>query len=635
MDPVVAGNEGMGPVYVIVILYMAGIMGVGLLFSRYARSTRDFFLAGQRFSWWLVSISAVASLVGSYSFIKYSEAAYKFGLSATVGYLNDWWWIPIWMFAWIPFIYYSRVTSIPEYFEKRFGPRTRAAATVVLLTYLLAYIGINLYTLGIALEALVGWNIYTGVFVTAVVVTIYVTWGGQASVIMTDLFQGIMLLVAGLAVCVLGIAYLGGFEALWSLIPRGHRFGLAPFNSPPEFNTVGVFWQDGISKSAAFWFMNQGILLRFMAAKSVHDARKGIVFAVLLLMPVAAIAVSMPGLIGKAMTAAGHLPADLNSKHVFVTVTALVASKPVFGLIMAALVAALMSTADTLINAVSAVFVTDVWKPYIRPGESDRHYLTAARGVSVAAAAIGVALVPLFRNFGTVYQAHGAVTASITPPMVVAILLGCTWKRFTPAAAFWTLTGGTAALFLSIVLPGVIAPFAQGVEMKGEGLKAFGYMRACFGISVSLLIAVSVTFFTKPRREADLTGLVWGTEREAALKFKGADTGSLAGYDPGAGCIKRIFEVYEYAGADGDGDRDGDGAVVLSPADLEAVSASPGDILFCSHRSPLFGGLRSFRATAASFPDVKTSPGWIGVPPAAMSDARFKPGQRIVVERIL
>ncbi len=629
MDTLATGGESMGPVYIIVILYMAGIMGVGLLFSRFARSTRDFFLAGQRFSWWLVSISAVASLVGSYSFIKYSEAAYRFGLSATVGYLNDWWWVPIWMFAWIPFIYYSRVTSIPEYFEKRFDRKTRVAATIVLLTYLLAYIGINLYTLGIALEALVGWNIYTGVIVTAVIVTVYVTWGGQASVIMTDLFQGIMLLIAGLTVCALGIAYLGGLDQLWSLIPRGHRFGLAPFNKPPEFNTVGVFWQDGISKSAAFWFMNQGILLRFMAAKSVHDARKGIVLAVLVLMPVAAIAVSMPGLIGKAMTASGQLPGDLNSKHVFVTVTGLVTSRPVFGLIMAALVAALMSTADTLINAVSAVFVTDVWKPYVRPAASDRHYLLAARTVSVAAAAVGIALVPLFRNFGTVYQAHGAVTASITPPMVVAILLGCTWKRFTPAAAFWTLVAGTAALFLSISAPALIEPFAHGVEMKGEGLKAFGYMRACYGISVSLFIAIVVTIFTKSRPQSELTGLVWGTEREAALRFKGADTGSLAGYDPGAGCIKQILEVIECR------EQENAETVSISPADLVSLSASPGDILFCSHRFPLYGGLRSIRVTAAASIDGEIPSGCIGLSGERMAAARFKPGQRITVERLL
>jgi SSS family solute:Na+ symporter len=243
---------------------------------------------------------------------------------------------------------------------------------------------------------------------------------------------------------------------------------------------------------------------------------------------------------------------------------------------------------------------------------------------------VGITLVPLFKNFGTVYQAHGAVTASITPPMVVAILLGCTWKRYTPAAAFWTLVGGTTAMFLSIRFPEIITPFAQGVEMKGEGLKAFGYMRACYGVSVSLAIGLVVTIFSRPKPKNELIGLVWGTEREAALDFKGVDTGTLAGYDPGAGCIKKFMEVFEYES------EEDDSKVFMSSGDLALLSASQGDLLYCSHRFPLFGGLRSMKASAGLLPDGDNHPsGRIGIPREAMDAARFSPGQRISVERIL
>ncbi len=505
--------------YIIIVGYMLGILLFGILFSRYHSSTKEFFLAGQRFPWYMISFSAVASLVGSYSFIKYSEAAYKFGLSATTGYMDDWWWVPIWMFGWIPFIYYSRVTSIPEYFHLRFDTKTRTAATVILLLYMIGYIGMNLFTLGVALRALLGWPVIVGATFAAVIVTIYVSLGGQTSVIMTDMLQGLMLLFAGFLVCLLGLSYVGGLGEFWHWLPFSHKFGLAKFNHPPQFNSVGIFWQDGITNTAAFWFMNQGIMMRFMSAKSVKEARKGMFFTVLILMPIAALVVAGPGLIGKVMVAQGVLPSDTSPKDIFIAVTNIITSPGFFGIIIAAIVAALMSTADTLINAVSAVFVNDIYKPYLKRGATDRHYVRIAQVASLGTAGIGLMLVPVFASFSTIYEAHAAFTASIAPPMVLAIVLGALWKRYTPDAGFWTLVGGFSLIMFSIFVPQVIIPFAHGTEMI-PGPKAFSYMRALYGLICAGTIAVIVTMFTKPKPLDKLIGLCWGTEAKAAKTFK-------------------------------------------------------------------------------------------------------------------
>ena len=102
----------------IIIAYFIGILGFGRFFGRFIKGTKDFLFAGQKLSWWLIGMSCVATLVGSYSFVKYSEVAFKYGFSSTQSYLNDWFWMPFWMFGWLPIIYFSRVTSIPEYFER-------------------------------------------------------------------------------------------------------------------------------------------------------------------------------------------------------------------------------------------------------------------------------------------------------------------------------------------------------------------------------------------------------------------------------------------------------------------------------------------------------------------------------------
>ena len=91
--------------YTIIVVYFISILGFGTFFGRYAKSTRDFFFGGSKFSWWLIAMSLMASLVGSYSFVKYGEAAYRYGVGSTQTYLNDWFWMPFLVFGWLPLLY--------------------------------------------------------------------------------------------------------------------------------------------------------------------------------------------------------------------------------------------------------------------------------------------------------------------------------------------------------------------------------------------------------------------------------------------------------------------------------------------------------------------------------------------------
>ena len=175
-----------------------------------------------------------------------------------------------------------------------------------------------------------------------------------------------------------------------------------------------------------------------------------------------------------------------------------------------------MSTVDTLITGVAAIVVNDVYKPLVRPEASDRQLLKVARLTSVGVTLLGVLLVPVFLEFRTIYEAHGAFTAAVTPPLVITLLLAVFWRRFTAAAARVTLVGGMAAIVLSLFLPEMITPFAQGVPMAeaGTGLLAgmaqYKYMRAFFGIAVCAALAVGTTLFTRPEPPERRRGLVSG-----------------------------------------------------------------------------------------------------------------------------
>lgn len=507
--------------YLVMGAYFAVILLVGTYFSRKTRTINDFFFAGRRFGWVMIALSLVATTVGSYSFVKYSEIGYAWGLSSSQTYLNDWFWLPLLAFGWLPILYASGITSIPEYFERRFNRGVRFVATLILLIYLVGYVGINLYTMGKALNALANWDVFWASVGVAGVTAVYVTLGGQTSVIMTDLFQGLLLLVVGLMVLFAGIEHFGGFGAFWSHLPRDHRLAFPVNGGSASFPARGVFWQDGMANTVFFYFLNQGMVMRFMSARSVGDARKAMAAAMLILMPLAAIVTASGGWVGRALVHAGVLPPDVRPDAVFFIASELLSGPGMFGLIMAALTAALMSTVDSLITGVSAVAVNDVYRLYIRPDATDAHLLWVARWTAIAVTLIGVVMVPVYMEFRSIYEAHAALTAAVTPPLAVALLLAVFWRRFTPTAAMWTLAGGIAAIFVSVVWPQIITPFAQGVDGGASGRGWLGgmdqhkFMRACFGLLVSAAIGVVATLMTRAADPRRCLGLVWSSPPDA------------------------------------------------------------------------------------------------------------------------
>ena len=615
----------------VIVGYFLAIVSFGALFGRFTRSTRDFFLAGQRLPAWLIAFSCIATVVGSYSFVKYSAAGYQYGVASSQTYFNDWFWMPLFLFGWLPILYYSRILSVPEYFHRRFDRRTGIAATAVLLLYLVGYIGINLFTIGKALESLFGIDLFVMALVVTALCMVYEWTGGQTSVIYTDLFQGALLLAAGLLIAVLGLSYLGGIDIFARLLPEGHLRPLPEFNTSSRFNFVGIFWQDGLAGGVAFYFMNQGMLMRFLSARSVGSARRGAALVLIVLMPLAAIAVSGAGWIGSALETRGDLPAATSPDDVFVRVTNLLTVPGVFGVVMAALLAALMSTADTLINASSALLVNDIYRPLLRRGKSEKHYLAAARWTSLLAAAAGLSLVPLYSSFGTIYEAHGAFTAAITPPMAVTLLLAFLWPRFTPAAALATLLGGTALMFLSIPFPELVTPFAHGIPDDG----GYKYIRACYGVAISAALAFGVTWMTRPRAAAGIEGLtVWSLD-VVRRRFSGGRGDRAPRVKQRCGV--RALDERERARvieAVGNALAAEEHPALVGPALAQALELRTGELIFVDDARWWLGGLRSARCRVAIAPVGAASQDVGGSPAPARAAVRQAGGGRDTAETI-
>ncbi len=565
----------------IIIAYFIVILLFGSYFGRYAKTTSDFFFGGRRFSWWLITISIVATGIGSHSFIKYSSKAFQYGFSSTMTYMNDWFFVPFFLFGWLPIIIYSKVRSIPEYFERRFNPTARLLATIMILLYMIGYIAIGLLTLATALYQIVGLPLMGTVIVIAVLTAVYMHFGGQTSVIFTDLLQGIILLFAGLFLFALGLQYLGGFDVFWNALTPEAKLPLAPFNYPPDFNFVGIFWQDGIAGSIGFLFLNQGLIMRFMACKSVQEGRKAATINILIVLPISAIVVSNAGWIGRAIVSVfpGQIDPNINPNDVFVIVTNLIAKPGVFGFIIAALSAALMSTVDTLVNASANVFVNDLYRPFTKKKHSDKHFLEVARWTSVAVTALGVILVPIFNSFATIYEAHAWFHSTFTPPLIVAVFLGIFWKRFTSAAVIATFTVGAGLMILGQIFPQLISPFAHGIEMQAG--RSYIYIGALYNIIVCALVGITVSFMTKPKPPEEIKGLSIFDLAHAREYFKGSKPNDREG--------EKAYVQFKIVENQED-------IIRFSKNDMELMAADPDDLVYIMDKRKWLGGLKSIHS---------------------------------------
>jgi len=492
---------------------MIAMLLFGTYFAKYNSDTNDFFFGGRRFTWWIIAMSIVATGISSHSFVKYSAMGFKYGFSSSMSYINDWFFVPFFLFGWLPIIVYSRIRSIPEYFEKRFSPSARFLVTILQLLYLVGYVGIGFLTMGKAIlplmpESLTIFGIQLHVslmgliWVTAFVTGVYITFGGQTAVIFTDLVQGLMLLFAGFLVFFLGISYVGGWHSFWNLLPTSWKLPLAHFNSPAEFNSVGIFWEDAIAGSVGFLFMNMGLIMRFMATKNVHEGRKAATINILFMLPLSAIVVGGGGWVAKAISVKfpDLLPPNVSPDSIFVVISNILTGPGVFGFIIAAIAAALMSTVATLLNAAAAIWVNDVDKPiriWMKKIKKDdvvdeKRAMVIARAATVGFTVLGIIAVYAFNSYPTVYQAHAFFHATLTPPLMIAIFFGAFWKKFTPAGLVTTVIGGISLMLLGNRYPlELIAPIAQGTPY--DPVHPFTYMAALYNLIVCSSVAILAT----------------------------------------------------------------------------------------------------------------------------------------------
>jgi solute:Na+ symporter, SSS family len=472
------------------VTYLLAVLVVGMLAARRGSETkRDYFLSGDKLPWWMIGGSIVASNVSSHHLVGIMGTAYSRGFAAM--------WI-VWAtvligfnaLLWIFLPYYLRngFYTVPEFLERRFGAGARLTYVVlVLITYVFVEVSSVLYLGGLSLHALLNFDVMACVVVLAVATGAYTVVGGLRAVVWTELLQLSVLVAGGLALTVATFQKVGGASAVIADSQNWHM--ILPANDP---DFPWTMFLGAVCISIYYNAANQFIVQRTLAAKNEWHARMGVVFAGYLdfFMPLVYV---VPGLLAPLLFP--HLEkADL----VFPTLVKSLLSTGVIGLVMAALIAAVMSHVSGAVNACATIATIDLYLPYINREADDAKAVRFGRFVAGLVVLLGIFWARVLTTHGDkpifiyLMDAYGY----FTPGIATMFLMGILWKRTTHAGA---MTAGLLTIPLSVVIqrafPGM--PFANRT-----GIVFWICMAAC----------ALVSLYTQAKPESELVGLIWNKD---------------------------------------------------------------------------------------------------------------------------
>ncbi len=458
--------------YLIFFLYATVILGLGLWVSRdkkgEEKSAEDYFLAGKSLPWWAIGASLIAANISAEQFIGMSGSGFALGL-AIASYE--------WMAAitliivgkyFLPIFIEKKLYTIPEFVEKRFSSQLK---TILAIFWIGLYVFVNLasvmYLGGLAFETIIGIDLVYAVTGLALFAAAYSLYGGLTAVAWTDIIQVVFLVLGGLVTTFLALDTVsqgqGIFEGLKSIYNAApDRFEMILDKSNPEYSNlpgigvlVGGLWVANLY----YWGFNQYIIQRTLAAKSLRESQKGILFAAGLKLIIPFIVV-IPGIAAYVIVNDPEILASLGENGMINIPTEGKADKaypwlmqflPVGfkGIAFAALAAAIVSSLASMLNSTSTIFTMDIYKQLINKNADDKKTVKVGRLSAAVALIIGALMAPLLGGIDQAFQFIQEYTGIVSPGILAVFILGLFWKKTTNKAAIW---GALSSIPIAMIL---------------------------------------------------------------------------------------------------------------------------------------------------------------------------------------
>jgi solute:Na+ symporter, SSS family len=511
---------------VIIVFYFVLVLAIGLYLKGRSQTGEDFFMAGREMTAWIAGLSFLSANLGSLELMGWAAAAYQYGILAT-----HWYWIgaiPAMLFlglVMMPFYYISKTHSVPGYLKLRYGESSRALAAICFAFMTVLMSGINMYSMALVMKVVLGWNINFSIWVSSLTVAVYVALGGLRSAIFNEVLQFVLIWAGSLLIPILGLIDAGGWSALQARIAHNasaeytHLWStLGSFsNNPMGIHWTGIVFGLGWVISFGYWTTDFLVVQRVLAAKDLRAAKMAPIIGAAFKMMVPFIVI-LPGLLALAVLPVkltGETAAIAHGGHSYNEVLPLMLARycgpGLLGLGITALIAGFMSGMAGNVSAFTTVWTYDIYRALIHKNASDRHYVNMGRWTTVLGVLISVGTAYLVMQFASIMDYVQALFATFIAPLFGTVLLGMLWKRTTSEGGFWGLLVGTLSSMGMWAWvkwdPNALRYVALSPHAR---FMAEDMYRALWSWVVCVAVTVIVSYMTKPRSPAELTGLVYG-----------------------------------------------------------------------------------------------------------------------------
>lgn len=429
--------------WVVIVLYFVLVFGVAIWATRRERTAQQtstgYFLAGRHAGWFIVGASLFASNIGAEHLVGLAGTGAASGVA--VGQFEVLASLILIVLAWVfvPFYLRSGVFTMPEFLERRYSKGARRyLAAVSILGYVLTKISVTIAAAGIVFETLMGVDFWTGAIVVVVATGVYTVFGGLTAVLYTDLLQLFVLIGGAVTVTVAGLAALGGWDAMVQSVGPDFLSMWRPATDP-NFPWTGILFGAPIL-GIWYWCTDQFIVQRVLSARNQDHARRGSLFGgYLKLLPLFIFVI--PGVIAHALAKQGRLALETPDQALPTLVGALLPAG-LRGVVVAGLLAALMSSLSGVFNSCATLITWDVYRE-ARPRASERQLVVVGQASTAVLVGLGLLWIPLMRLIsGQLYQYIQSVQAYISPPIASVFLLGLFWRRVNAQGAMTALLLG-------------------------------------------------------------------------------------------------------------------------------------------------------------------------------------------------
>ena len=451
--------------------FYAVVLGVSFLKSRGAKDSAGYFLGGRSLTWPLIGISIVAANISTEQFVGMAgQGAGSVGLAVSAWQLVGSLGIVVIAFTLLPRFLRAGIYTMPEYLEYRYNAAARSImALLTVAIYMTVLLTAVLYSGGLTLNTIFDVDLRTAVWAVGLVAAVYTTFGGLKAVAWADLFQGLALLAGGLVVFGLGLHACGGWKAfatvnadrLHMVLPSTHE--ALPWTGVASGMWIVILYYCGL---------NQFIVQRNLAARTLRDGQLGVIFAGALWVLVP-FAIVMPGIMA-AQLYAGQLD---KPDAAFPTLIRSLVPGGLRGFMLAAIAGAVISSLASMMNSAATIFTMDVYNRLLDRKAAQSRLVLVGRITTVVCVLVGCSLAPHLADprFGGVFQFIQQFQGYIWPGVVAAFAFGMLVPQ-APGAA------GVAALVAGPILYGVFQRFAGNVHFLIQVAVTFQLVLAIMGL---------------------------------------------------------------------------------------------------------------------------------------------------------